>query len=125
MKVYAFIGIGGFLGGVLRFIIENNHVLHYKESLPLNTLFINLSGSFILALFLTITLEIGKFSTNIRRGVSIGFLGAFTTFSTLCKQVVKLFEDGQYYSSVAYIFSSVILGLAMAYLGVLLAKKLV
>ena len=125
MKVYAFIGIGGFLGAILRFIIENIHVAYYKESLPLNTLLINLSGSFVLALFLTVTLEIGKFSANKRSGVSIGFLGAFTTFSTLCKESVKLFENDQYYLAVVYIFSTIILGLSVTYLGILLAKKIV
>lgn len=124
MRKYVFIGLGGFLGAVLRYLIEGVQICGYHENVPLNTLIINVGGAFILALILTVAFEIWEFSPDVRIGISIGFLGAFTTFSTFCKETVGLIHAGDYFSAISYVTVSVMLGLGAAYLGTILAREL-
>jgi CrcB protein len=125
MRKYTLIALGGMLGAILRYVIRNIHIYHYKEIIPINTLLINVSGSFLLALILTIAFEIFEFDSDLRLGIATGFLGAYTTFSTLCKETVNLMQQGNYYSSISYIGFSTMLGLASAYFGVILAREVV
>ena len=110
------------MGAILRFLAKNIPIYNYHENVPLNTLFINVSGCFILGLVLTVAFEIWKFDADIRLGIGTGFLGAYTTFSTLCRETAELIDKGYYFSAVSYITLSVVLGLAAIYLGVVLAR---
>jgi fluoride exporter len=123
MKKYIYIGAGGFFGAILRFLIEGIHIYNYKVNIPLKTLVINISGSFLLALILILTLEVVKTDENLRLGLTIGFLGAFTTFSTMCKETVSLIMNEHYFPAIFYITISTILGLAATYLGIIVAGK--
>jgi len=114
--------VGGMLGAVLRFTIKNIHILNVQESFPLNTLLTNITGSFILALFLTVAFEVSDFDADIRLGIATGFLGAYTTFSTLCKEIVVLIISGKTFLAIIYMILSVTLGLAAAYFGNVLAR---
>ncbi|MBX4258771.1 fluoride efflux transporter CrcB [Clostridium estertheticum] len=125
MKKYTFIAIGGMLGAILRYVIKSIHIYHYKEVIPINTLLINIFGTFLLSLILTVAFEIYDMDSDIRLGIATGFLGAFTTFSTLCKETVNLINQGYYYSSISYIGFSAMLGLAAAYFGVIVAREVV
>ena len=58
MRKYIFIVIGGMLGAMLRYYIKNIRIYHYKEVIPINTLLINVSGTFLLSLILTVAFEI-------------------------------------------------------------------
>lgn len=123
MRKYSYILIGGALGAALRLVIKNIQIKNYHENIPLNTLIINISGSFLLALFLTVAFEVMEVDADIRLGVSTGFLGAFTTFSTLCKETVALMASGEYFSAISYITVSTMLGLSAAYFGIVLARE--
>ena len=125
MRKYVFISIGGILGAISRYLIKGVHIYHYHENAPLNTLIINVTGSFILALVLTISFEVLKFDASIRLGIATGFLGAYTTFSTLCKETVGLLHEGDYFSAFSYITVSAMIGLAAAYFGIVLAREVV
>lgn len=125
MRKYTFIAIGGMLGAMLRYAIKNIHITNYKEAIPINTLLINVSGSLLLALILTVAFEVFEFDSDIRLGLATGFLGAYTTFSTLCKETVNLMSQGDYYSSISYIGFSAIFGLSASYFGVVLAREVV
>ncbi|MCD2345734.1 fluoride efflux transporter CrcB [Clostridium guangxiense] len=123
MKKYLLIAGGGALGAILRFIIKNINFYNYKEAIPLNTLIINITGSFVLALISTIAIENLELDNDIRLGITTGFIGAYTTFSTMCKETVGLINHGLYFSSILYISFSVIFGLCFAYFGVIVARK--
>lgn len=125
MRKYIFISIGGFLGAILRYSIENIHIYDYHENIPLNTLFINVTGAFLISLILTTAFEILKFDADIRLGIATGFLGAFTTFSTLCKETVTLLSNGYYFSAVSYITVTAVLGFGAVYLGIILAREVI
>ena len=123
MRKYVFIGAGCFFGAAARYLVKLAPILGYPEYFPLNTLIVNIAGSFSLALIITIFLEIWQFDADVRLGLTTGFLGAFTTFSTLCKEAVLLLQTGNYLSAVSYMTISMVLGLGAAYLGVVISGK--
>jgi len=77
----------------------------------------------LLALILTVSFEIWEFDSDIRIGITTGLLGAFTTFSTLCKETAELLGSGDYFSAVSYVTVSAMLGLGAAYFGIVLARE--
>jgi fluoride exporter len=123
MKKYVFIGIGGFIGAIARFLFKSIEFSGNLMSVPVNTLIINAAGSFILACVLTFSIEVKALNPDLRLGISAGLLGAFTTFSTLCRETVGLSRSGDYFSAVIYITVSIILGLVFAYLGIVAARR--
>lgn len=125
MKKYIYIGFGGAIGAILRFLIEHIQMDSYKGNIPLNTLDINIIGSFLLALVFTITYEVYQLNDHFKLGITTGFLGAFTTFSTMCKEIVKLINNGYFYRAILYMILSGALGLCAAYLGNNVAKNVV
>ena len=125
MQKYIYISIGGALGAALRLAAENIHILNYSGSFPLNTLAVNIAGSFMLALFLTASYKLAGIGANLQAGVSVGFLGAFTTFSAFCKETALLMAGQQYYLALLYMAVSAVLGLAAICCGIALANMLI
>jgi fluoride exporter len=123
MRQYVFVGMGGIAGAVLRYYLENIHIYGYAGVFPVNTLIINITGSFLLAFIMTIAFEIRKFDKDVRTGLTAGFFGAYTTFSTLCKESAGLITGGYHYPAILYILLSSVLGLAFVYSGIALAKR--
>src|SRR5665647_1560296 len=125
MRKYIYISIGGALGAVLRLAIKNNNFLDYSVNFPINTLIINITGCFILALFLTIAFGVMNVNADIQHGVATGLIGAYTTFSTLCKETSILINSGEYSSALTYVTLSISLGLIAVFLGIILARKII
>lgn len=125
MKKTSYIAIGGLLGTLLRFQLKDNIILSCAPSFPFHTLLINISGSFLLTFFLTFAVERWKMDTDIRLGVATGFFGAYTTFSTFCKDSVLLLNQYDYATFLLYQLLSVLLGLSAAWLGILLARRII
>lgn len=88
---------------------------------PLSTFVVNMLGTFVLCFLL----EWARHGLHplIVTASTVGFLGAFTTFSAVSLETIVLFEEGLVWLAVAYIGSSLVGGLAMAALGFLVAKK--
>lgn len=124
MRKYIFIFIGGAFGAVLRFTIKNASFWNMNINFPLNTLLTNVLGCFVLGLFLTLIIKGVHISAELRLGIATGFLGAFTTFSSLCKETVQLMNAGEYISTMLYIVLSIILGFYAIYFGSILAGKI-
>lgn len=116
MRKYFFIGAGAFIGAAARYELESISVVSHG-AFPITTLLINISGSFLLALLLAIAFELWEFDADIRLGLTSGLLGAFTTFSTFCREAVNLMRDGAYSIAFFYMLLSILCGFAAAYLG--------
>ncbi|MGB8453419.1 MAG: fluoride efflux transporter CrcB [Anaerocolumna sp.] len=125
MRKYILISIGGFIGAILRYVVRSVPIGHYNGRLPLNTLIINVTGSFVLALVLTAAYAAIKLKADIRLGIATGLIGAYTTFSTLCKETESLLSKGDYFTAISYVTISALLGVGAVYLGTVLGKKIV
>lgn len=124
MRKYIFIGLGGFLGAISRSAIKLLQIFGDNQIIPFDTILINVVGSFIIAFFLTITLAIFTIDADIKTGISVGFLGSFTTFSTFTKEAMNLLMNNHYIESLIYIIASLFLGLFFAFLGYYFAMKI-
>lgn len=116
-KIFA-IAIGGFFGAILRYIISATIIL--DTDFPFITLIINLSGCLLLSYFIRKNLSL---PTEIKLGISTGFFGAYTTFSTLSKQLFFFLQNHQFFLFFLYLSCSVFFGFLFAKMGLHLARK--
>jgi CrcB protein len=122
---YLVIGIGGFIGANARYIVATWAAQRWGTDLPYGTFLINITGSFILGLFVTLALNLA-WSDNLKLLIAVGFLGAYTTFSTFEMDSLQLIAQGrQYGAAAANLVGSVAVGLVAAFLGVLVARLLI
>ncbi len=99
MLTYLWIMLGGALGTGARFWASGLVAERMGETFPLGTLFVNVSGSFIIGFFATMTDPGGSFlaSPRVRQFVMIGILGGYTTFSSFSLQTLELARDGDWF----------------------------
>lgn len=120
---YLLVGIGGFLGANARFVLSRWVGALVDTRFPLGTLVVNVSGSFALGLVATLVLQrLVPSSDEVRLAVSVGFLGAFTTFSTFGFETHGLLEDGSWATALVNILGSVALSLIAVRAGILAAR---
>ena len=124
MRKYAMIAAGGFWGAILRFFIKTFEISSTTSNFPINTLLINILGSFILGFFITVAKDSLKLGEAERVGAISGFLGAFTTFSAISKEVNFQLSSGDLLTAGIYLGLSVILGLTGVFVGLSLGDKL-
>ena len=123
MRTIVGVGIAGALGALARYGL-GSLVNERFPNFPWGTLLINVSGSLALGfLFVTLT-ERSLMSASTRTILTIGFLGAYTTFSTFSLETVRLFEDGAFLAAGANVVLNVVLGLSAAAAGVGLARAI-
>lgn len=113
--VYFLVGVGGTFGAILRYLIGVS--LLTNSLFPYTTLSINLIGSFLLTWLTTRLLKKTSWPPHITTAIGTGFVGSFTTFSTLSVETVKLFQDGAILLGILYVFVSIMGGLLMSRLG--------
>ena len=90
------IGLGGFVGANARYFVSRWIAKHLDPSLPWGTLTVNVTGSFIIGVFLAWTTERVLADPGYRLFVAVGFCGAYTTFSSYAFETVHLLEQGHY-----------------------------
>ena len=113
--------IGGGLGTLARYGVSR--IIHVSaDTFPWATFVTNLSGAFMIGVFLTLLLERFPPTRFPRPFFAIGFLGGFTTFSTLAVETVTLCKDGYPALGIGYLLATVVFGLAACYFGVVLAR---
>lgn len=120
---YVLVGVGGFAGANARYLLSRWIGVLVDTRFPLGTFVVNVSGAFALGIIGTITLErLLPNSDEWRLAAGVGFLGAFTTFSTLGWETHALFEDGSWLTALANIALSVVVGLLAVRAGIVLAR---
>ncbi|MCC4326048.1 CrcB family protein [Limosilactobacillus reuteri] len=115
IKTIMSVAIGGFLGGITRYELS---ALLGGDGI----LYANLIGSFLLAFITYYFIERGLLAAWLNAGIGTGFIGAFTTFSSLATTIVKLKSQGVIVS-ICYFLVSSLGGLTLALLGFMLARK--
>ena len=116
--------LGGSLGALMRFIISNSMTEKFGNSFPYGTLTVNVLGSFVMGFLAMFLVERIGLDPLLRLGIFVGFLGAFTTFSTFSMETLNLFEQGESLRALMNIFVNVLLSVLAVWLGVLLGKQI-
>ncbi len=119
--VYLLVGIAGTLGAILRYVI--GLFFFTNSSFPFVTLAINLIGSFLLAWLTASVFKKSSLPPALITAIGTGFVGSFTTFSTLSVETVTMFQKGEILLGMVYIFVSMIGGLFLSRLGFSLDNK--
>ena len=122
MRNLLFIALGGAVGALSRFGVST--LLHtiWPLRFPVGTLFVNVLGSLLIGMVYVLIAERGLLHPDWRSVAMVGFLGAFTTYSTFSLETVTLFEHGHAGHAIAYVGMSVVLCVLGAWVGVLLAR---
>lgn len=119
--IYLLVGIAGALGAILRYLIGSS--LFINTLFPFATLSINLVGSFLLAWLTTNLFKRFSISSSMKTAIGTGFVGSFTTFSTLSVETVELFKNERILIGILYILASIVGGILMSRLGFKVSKE--
>ena len=118
------VALGGAAGAVVRFLVGDSFARRFGTGWPYGTLVINLTGCFAIALFLSAAASRAELSPGWRYLFPVGFVGAYTTFSTYEYEMLRLVELGQAAGAVAYLVASNLLGFCAVVAGGWLGRRI-
>lgn len=117
-----YVGIFGALGCVSRYLVSGWLYSLCGRALPYGTLGVNLIGSFLLGVLMEGNLRSTLIGPELRVGLTIGFMGGFTTFSTFSYETVRLLEEGSLFAAGANILLNVTVCILAAALGIFVVR---
>ncbi len=123
MKEILWVGLGGFVGANARYLLGLWVATRYGTTFPLGTFIINITGSFILGLIMGL-LDTHVLAPAVRLALGIGFVGAYTTFSTFTYETLRLIESGSLLLATVNVAGSVAVGLLAAITGLAAGRAL-
>jgi CrcB protein len=118
------IGVAGFAGAVSRYVVEGWVSSRARGAFPWGTFVVNVSGCFLLGFVFTLLTERFLPHPALRSALTIGFIGAYTTFSTFAFETMRLGEDGAVLLAALNVAASVTAGIAAVYAGVAVGRTL-
>jgi CrcB protein len=124
MRTVVGIGVAGALGALARYGLEGWISRRSASAFPWGTFAVNVSGAFLLGVVFTLFTEHLTVAPWLRTSATVGFLGAYTTFSTLSFETYRLLEDGAVGLALANALASIAAGLLAVYGGVVLGRAL-
>jgi CrcB protein len=119
------ISVGGALGANTRYLVGTWVTTQWGTQFPVGTLLINVSGSCVLGVYLTLATERFAGHPAVRLLVATGFLGAYTTFSTFSVEALHLIQSGDAAAGMGYMVASVVLSTVAAAIGMIVAHMFV
>ena len=120
---FLLVGLGGFVGANARFLVARWLGAFVETRFPLGTFVINVSGSFLLGVIGTMVAQkVFRNSDGVRLALGVGFLGAYTTFSTFSFETHALVDDGEWITATINVFASVFFGLLAVRSGIVAAR---
>jgi len=122
MNNLLFIALGGAIGAVSRYSLAQLTINLFGKGFPFGTLIANFVGSFLMGLLFGL-IESGSLWPQARIALGVGFLGAFTTFSTFSLDTVLLMQQGDWHKAALNMVLNVGLSLSAAFLGLWLVSK--
>ena len=123
MSKYFVVTLGGGIGAVSRYIVGSLVARFYSSTFPAATFLINVTGSFLIGVLMTLFLNRSALDPNWRLFLVTGILGGYTTFSTFEWEALTALRTGAALVSLLYIGASVVLGLAAAWAGFMIADR--
>ena len=126
LVIYLSIAAGSALGGMARYFCSGVAARLFGETFPWGTLLVNVTGSFLIGFFATLTGPDGRIfaGSTMRQFVMLGIFGGFTTFSSFSLQTLNLVQDGEFLHAGGNIVGSIILCLVAVWLGHILALSI-
>lgn len=118
-----FIAAGGSLGAVARYLINISPAANVFGKFPLPTFLINITGSFLIGFLMIVFADKFEVNENVRMAVIVGFVGAFTTFSTFEMEIFGLVREREFVTGFLYLFLSVFVGFVGVVAGVALGRR--
>lgn len=122
LKSLLFVGVGSFVGGVLRFLVSMSMKKLYGEGFPWGTLIVNLVGCFVFGVIFALFGKYGSVNNGWCLLLTTGVCGGFTTFSAFANESVLMLQSGNWGGFVGYVAMSVVVGFVMVALGYLVFK---
>jgi CrcB protein len=120
----ALIALGGAAGAVSRYLVDSAVLDRFAGAFPLGILVVNVTGAFVVGLLGALIIDRGVFAADLRTPLMVGFLGAYTTFSTLMLDSWRLIEDGLPLLALGNLVGSFALGLVAVVAGLWLGRSL-
>ena len=114
---YVWVGLGGLLGAVARYAVGSWMTRRFGLAFPYGTFVINISGCFLLGLMLAVLDARTSLPTALRLAGPVGFVGAYTTFSTFEYEALRTAQVGQSGLALLYVLLSVVVGYTAVWLG--------
>lgn len=118
------IASGGAIGALMRFWVSNWAYSLMGRSFPYGTLVVNVLGSLLMGFLFVWLTERSAASAELRGIILVGFLGAFTTFSTFSIETFNLIQGGELGKAMMNIFISVVLCITAAWIGVIVGRQI-
>ena len=118
------ISLGGILGANARYLLANWAAQRLGAGFPYGTFIINISGAFVLGLFMAFLQDRAFIHSHYRLFFATGFCGAYTTFSTFTYESLRLFQDGSFLMGFTNIIGSVVIGMLGVSLGFVLGRMI-
>jgi len=118
MRSLLFVGIGGGIGSILRYLLQIFIGRHVPIVFPLGTFLVNCSGCFLIGMFYSLATKYTGFSPEWRLFLITGICGGYTTFSTYSYDGLILLKQGSNIAFMIYVLGSVVLGLLATFAGV-------
>lgn len=124
MKLVLAIAAGGAAGAVFRFWVATAVYAALGRGFPWGTLAVNVLGSFAIGSLSVLLVERSALGPEWRAALLVGFLGAFTTFSTFSLETLNLIEQGSHWRALANTLASVVACVAAAWIGLIVGRQL-
>ncbi len=122
MRTIAGVAVAGAVGALARYGLGGWIAERSPGAFPWETLVVNVTGSFLIGLLFVLTTERFAVSAAIRAALTIGLVGAYTTFSTFSLETLRLLTDGAWWLAAANVAASVAFGLLGVYLGIVTGR---
>jgi CrcB protein len=123
---YISVALGSIVGAVARFLVSVLFVSQFGDGFPWGTLFVNVTGSFVIGFYAALTGPDGRLFVSARQRlfVMVGICGGYTTFSAFSLETLRFVQSGNAHTALIYLLVSAVTWIASVWLGHALAARL-